>query len=109
MRVRSRTPWRPTLPEACSSFSTSAGVRYSRVRRSRLNCLRGGIAGEGARGDLGAEGLLLRPREVTFPFTGIGADFAVADFLGTLAMRGHHTFPLRAEDGNVRKRSGDYL
>lgn len=31
-----------------SCFSTSAGVRYSRERRSRLDCLRGGVAGEGA-------------------------------------------------------------
>jgi hypothetical protein len=71
--VRSRAPWRPTLLEACSSFSTSAGVRYSRVRRSRFLVRRGGIEGEGAARDLDSGAFLLRPREVTFPFTGVGA------------------------------------
>jgi hypothetical protein len=73
MSVRSRAPWRPTLLEACSSFSTSAGVKYSRVRRSRLDCLRGGIAGEGAARDRRPEAFVVRPLEVTFPFTGVGA------------------------------------
>ena len=65
--VRSRAPWRPTLPEACGSFSTSAGVKYSRVGRSRLDCLRGEIAGEGVARDLGSNAFLLRPLERTFP------------------------------------------
>ncbi len=86
MSVRSRTPWRPTLLEACRSFSTSAGVKYSRVRRSRLDCLRGGIEGEGAARDLGSNAFLLRPLEVTFPFSSVGADRRVARFSEALAI-----------------------
>jgi hypothetical protein len=71
MSVRSRAPWRPTLAEACRSFSTSAGVKYSRVRRSRLDCLRGGIDGEGVDRDLGCNAFLLRPPGRTFPITGV--------------------------------------
>src|ERR1022692_3544075 len=86
MSVRSRAPWRPTLAEACSSFSTSAGVKYSRVRRSRLDCLRGGIAGEGAARDRRPEVFVLRPLEVTFPFSSIGDFFAGDFFLRNLAI-----------------------
>ena len=75
MSVRSRAPCRPTLAEACRSLSISAGVRYSRVRRSRFLVRRGGIEGEGAARDLGVEAFLLRPLEVTFPFWSIGACF----------------------------------
>jgi hypothetical protein len=84
--VRSRAPWRPTWPEACRSFSTSAGVRYSRVRRSRLDCLRGGIAGEGAARDLGSGAFLLRRPERTFPITSVGADRRAAAFLDALTI-----------------------
>jgi hypothetical protein len=86
MSVRSRAPWRPTWLEACRSFSTSAGVKYSRVRRSRLDCLRGGIEGEGAARDLGAEAFLLRPLELTFPFSSVGACRRAAAFLEALAI-----------------------
>ena len=96
MSVRSRAPWRPTLLEACRSFSTSAGVRYSRVRRSRLDCLRGGIEGEGAARDLGSDAFLLRRPGRTFPFTGVGARFAAAGFLRALAMEANITLPLTA-------------
>ena len=92
--MRSRAPCRPTLLEACRSFSTSAGVKYSRVRRSRLDCLRGGIAGEGPARDLGSEAFLLRPLERTFPFWSIGAAFAAAVFLGALTMEANITPPL---------------
>jgi hypothetical protein len=86
MSVRSRAPWRPTWLEACRSFSTSAGVKYSRVRRSRLDCLRGGIEGEGAARDLGCNAFLLRPLERTFPFWSVGADRRAAAFLEALAI-----------------------
>jgi hypothetical protein len=101
MSVRSRAPWRPTLLEACSSFSTSAGVKYSRVRRSRLEVRRGGIEGEGAARDLGAEAFLLRPLEATFPLTGIGACFwaaivrrKLAGILDARAMSIDHNTPI---------------
>src|SRR5580658_2899484 len=95
MSVRSRAPWRPTLLEACSSFSTSAGVRYSRVRRSRFLVRRGGIEGEGVARDLGAKAFLLRPIERTFPFSSVGEDFAAADFLEAFAMPQSVTLPFR--------------
>lgn len=101
MSVRSRAPWRPTLLEACSSFSTSAGVRYSRVRRSRLDCLRGGIAGEGAARDLGSSAFLLRPLERTFPFSSVGARLGATTFLGALTIGANITPPLSAQNGNV--------
>src|SRR5271163_1995781 len=101
MRVRSRAPWRPTLLEACINFSTSAGVKYSRVRRSRLDCLRGGIEGEGAARDLGCNAFLLRPLERTFPFWSIGAVLAAADFFGALAIGANITPPLWAIYGRV--------
>src|SRR5271154_1063800 len=101
MSVRSRAPWRPTLLEACSSFSTSAGVKYSRVRRSRLEVRRGGIEGEGAARDLGSNAFLLRPLERTFPFWSIGVDFAAAVFLEGFAMEANITPPLSVLYGNV--------
>ncbi len=101
MSVRSRAPWRPTLAEACSSFSTSAGVKYARVRRSRFEVRRGGVDGEGAARDLGAEAFLLRPLEATFPFWGIGACFWAArvrreltGIFGLLAMAAEHNIPI---------------
>src|SRR5277367_5642907 len=109
MSVRSRAPWRPTLLEACRSFSTSAGVKYSRVRRSRLDCLRGGIEGEGAARDLGSNAFLLRPLWVTFPFTGVGVRFAAAGFLRALAMEANITPPLTAIYGKVNSRDGRAL
>ena len=101
MSVRSRAPWRPTWLEACRSFSTSAGVKYSRVRRSRLDCLRGGIEGEGAARDLGSEAFLLRRPERTFPFWSVGEDFAAAGFLEALAMPRSLTPPFRVINGKV--------
>src|SRR5277367_2500416 len=95
MSVRSRAPWRPTLLEACRSFSTSAGVKYSRVRRSRLEVRRGGIEGEGVPRDLGCNAFLLRPLERTFPFSSVGADFAAADFLEVLVIAPSLTVPFR--------------
>jgi len=101
MSVRSRAPWRPTLADACSSFSTSAGVKYSRVRRSRLDCLRGGIEGEGAARDLGCNAFLLRTFRRTFPFWSVGERFAAAGFLRALAMRANITPPLTDIYGKV--------
>src|SRR6266404_7371973 len=101
MSVRSRAPWRPTWLEACSSFSTSAGVKYSRVRRSRLDCLRGGIEGEGAARDLGSGAFLLRRPGRTFPFSSVGADFAAAVFFEAFAMPQSVTPPFRDIYGNV--------
>ena len=101
MSVRSRAPWRPTLLEACRSFSTSAGVRYSRVRRSRFLVRRGGVEGEGAARDLGSEAFLLRRLERTFPFSSIGEDFAAAAFLEAFAMLSSVTLPFRVIYGNV--------
>src|SRR5580700_2549477 len=101
MSVRSRAPCRPTLREACSSFSTSAGVKYSRVRRSRFLVRRGGIEGEGAWSDRGSEAFLLRRLERTFPFSSIGARFAAADFLDAFAIEANITPPLSALYGNV--------
>src|SRR6266404_7959434 len=95
MSVRSRAPWRPTWLEASRSFSTSAGVKYSRVRRSRLDCLRGGIEGEGAARDLGCNAFLLRPRERTFPFSSVGEDFAAAVFLEGFVISRILTLPFR--------------
>jgi hypothetical protein len=50
-----------------------------------------GLDGEGVDRDLGAEVFLLRPREVTFPFTGVGAGGCcfcrVADLRGDVAIR----------------------
>src|SRR5208282_1189619 len=101
MSVRSRAPWRPTLLEACNSFSTSAGVKYSRVRRSRFLVRRGGIEGEGVWSDLGPEAFLLRRLERTFPFSSIGARFAAAAFLDAFAMAGSVTPPIWALYGKV--------
>src|SRR5450631_230354 len=101
MSVRSRAPWRPTWLEACSSFSTSAGVKYSRVRRSRLDCLRGGIEGEGAARDLGCNAFLLRPLERTFPFTGVGVRFAAAGFSRALGIKANITPPIMVLNGKV--------
>src|SRR5271154_2997039 len=95
MSVRSRAPWRPTLLEACRSFSTSAGVRHSRVRRSRLEVRRGGIEGGGVPRDLGSEAFLLRRRSRTFPFSSVGEDFAAAGFLEAFAMPPSLTLPFR--------------
>jgi hypothetical protein len=41
--VASRCPWRPSRSAARVSLSTSAGVRYSRLRRSAFRGLRGGF------------------------------------------------------------------
>jgi hypothetical protein len=71
------------------------------VRRSRLDCLRGGIEGEGAARDLGSEAFLLRRPERTFPFWSIGVDFAAAVFLEGFAMEANITPPLWAIYGNV--------
>ena len=64
------------------------------MRRSRLDCLRGGIEGEGAARDLGSEAFLLRPFGRTFPFWSIGVDFAAAVFLEALGMEANITPPL---------------
>ena len=56
------------------------------MRRSRLDCLRGGIEGEGAARDLGSNAFLLRPLERTFPFSSVGADRRAAAFLEALAI-----------------------
>ncbi len=53
--MASRCPWRPALPAAAISRSTSAGVRCSRVLRALLGTRLGGTA------------------VWTFPFTGPGA------------------------------------
>jgi hypothetical protein len=89
------------LLEACRSFSTSAGVRYSRVRRSRLDCLRGGIEGEGAARYLGSGAFLLRPLEGTFPFRSFGPGKGRGTFLGGKGMPRTITFPITAQNGNV--------
>ncbi len=72
------------------------------MRRSRLEVRRGGIEGEGAARDLGAEAFLLRRLEVTFPFTGIGACFWAATvrreltgILAALAMGLDHNTPIK--------------
>jgi hypothetical protein len=91
----------PIWEETLRSFSTSAGVKYSRVRRSRLDCLRGGIEGEGAARDLGPEAFLLRRPERTFPFWSVGADFSAVDFLEAFAMPQSVTLPFRVLFGNV--------
>src|ERR1700692_1325464 len=96
MSVRSRAPWRPTLIEACSSFSTSAGVKYSRVRRSRFLVRRGGIEEEGDARDRVCNAFLLRRLKRTFPFWSIGAALTAADFFGALAMGANITPPLMA-------------
>lgn len=60
MRVRSRAPCRPTLPEACRSFSTSSGVRYSLERLEALERRRGGGGESGVPRDLSCNAFLLR-------------------------------------------------
>lgn len=59
------------------------------------------MEGEGVARDLGAESLVVRPLDLTFPFWSIGAALATAGFFGALAMGGHHTFPLSDIYGNV--------
>jgi hypothetical protein len=74
------------------------------VRRSRLDCLRGGIAGEGAARDRLPEAFVLRPLEATFPFSSVGgflaADFFLGDF-GIAEFYHHRSFPIRDIIGNV--------
>src|SRR5450759_3269597 len=81
-RVRSRGPCRPA---ACRTFSTSSGVRYSLERRSAFSCRRGGRGEPRVDRDLGAEGLVVRRRYGTFPFSSIGvrlgADFFPVTFI----------------------------
>ena len=101
MSVRLRAPWRPTLADACSSFSTSAGAKYSPVRRSKLEVRQGGVEEEWVTPDLGAEGPLLSPLERTFQFWSIGAVLAAADFFRSLAMEVNITPPLLDLYGNV--------
>src|SRR5947207_7044488 len=63
--VPSRGPWRPSLPAATIKRSTSAGVRCSRLRRSRLVIRRGGATfpfsmdGELSLGGLNARTVLI--------------------------------------------------
>jgi hypothetical protein len=59
------------------------------------------MEGEGAARDLGAEGLVVRPLERTFPFWSIGANLTAAVFLEALAMEANITFPLTVIYGNV--------
>jgi hypothetical protein len=59
------------------------------------------MEGEGAARDLGAEGLVVRPLERTFPFWSIGVALAAAGFLRDLAMEANITFPLSVLYGNV--------
>jgi len=61
-------------------------VRYSRVRRSRLEVRRGGRGGEGAARDLGSGVFLARRFGATFPFWGIGADLAASGFFEDFAI-----------------------
>jgi hypothetical protein len=79
--VRSRSPWRPTLAEAFSSFSTSSGVRYSLERLDALDCRRGGRGESGVARDRLPEAFVVRPLEVTFPFSSIGDFFGAGFFL----------------------------
>ena len=75
--MRSRAVPSPSLLEACRSFPISSGVRYSRRRREALVWRGGGGESEGAsRSRL--LGLPMRRRDVTFPFSSIGADFSAA-------------------------------
>jgi len=60
------------------------------------------MEGEGAARDLGAEGLVVRPLERTFPFWSIGANLTAAVFLEALAIEANITFPLTVIYGNVR-------
>ena len=68
------------LAEACSSFSTSAGVKYSRVRRSRFLVRRGGMTGEEAARDRFSGAFVARPRGGTFPFFNVGSALSAAFF-----------------------------
>src|ERR1019366_9185217 len=97
--VRSRAPWRPSLLEACRSFSISSGVKYSRRRREALVWRGGGRGEPGVPRDNVSWGLLLRRRSRTFPFTSVGAEFAAAGFLETFAMKSSITYPLKGEHG----------
>jgi hypothetical protein len=62
------------------------------MRRTRLDCLRGGRGG--AARDLGCNAFLLRPLERTFPFSSVGERFVAAGFLRALAMEANITPPL---------------
>lgn len=103
--MRSRGPWRPLLPAACRTFSTSSGVRYSLERRSTLSCRRGGRGELRVDRDLGAEVFVLRRRDLSFPFTSVGARLLVADFPEGLTMGGNITFPLRVIYGKKQPES----
>jgi hypothetical protein len=95
--VRSRGPCRPSRPAACRTFSTSSGVRYSLERRSAFSCRRGGRAEPRVDRDLGAEDLVVRWRDGTFPFSSIGerldATIFPGEFLEDFAIRAFYTFP----------------
>jgi hypothetical protein len=58
------------------------------------------MAEEGRAVDRRAGAFLARLVVATFPFWSIGAGFGARSFLGALAMDGHHTFPIRNENGN---------
>jgi hypothetical protein len=62
------------------------------------------MEGEGAARDLGAEGLVVRPLERTFPFWSIGANLTAAVFLEALAIEANITFPLTAINGKASYR-----
>src|ERR1017187_8899789 len=90
--VRSRAPWRPSLPEACRSLSTSSGVRYSRLRLEALDWRAGGRGEAGVDRARRSNGFLLRRREAIFPFTSIGEDFSAAEGFLTLIDKWHGFF-----------------
>ena len=90
-------------PEACRSFSTSSGVRYSRLRLAALVWRAGGRGEPGLPAERRSAGFLLRRREATFPFTSIGAVFPAAGFPEAFAMPGSLTLPFRVENGNVQR------
>jgi hypothetical protein len=61
------------------------------------------MEGEGTARDLGAEGLVVRRIERTFPFWSVGANLTAAVFLGALAMEANITFPFMDLFGKVLK------
>lgn len=99
--MASRWPYLPRFLAAPISVSTSAGVRYSRGRRSAFRCRAGGAAGSPTTRKVGRLAACRSLAIRTVPFSVLGMfSLSRSEAAGTLASRGS-TVPFPTQNGTL--------